>query len=794
MTFQPKRDINPSTMSQQDRQKDQPRRTAFGAMFRTVRLDKANSAASAADQASQIVLNLDQAGKAEELLTGIKETAKLARGADKLGDSIDKKIEEKGLPVPDQSALERFLPKPSAAPDTTPDNQDPPPHPAVQIFNIIKTDIHQQASEKAGEARQHFLEDRISEGELAAQSSLDLAKKSREIDPLAEEIVTLITQAGYNDIDPKILTRTAIMIQSESAATPPAAAPAETPVAPVGTTTRFILGTPNPDLALTGEGDFPPATIVQPAAEADSEQEALTREVADQAGDQPWSNDQMRAAILDITGPVRPQTPPPVRSLGWGSPHIARPGYMPGPRRPQQSEPAASAPETPAVEIDTANFDAPKPAPAKPEVHMAPVPSAEPASAASSATEGPPRSAESQPPAASETTPTPPAGKPAELTGPTLGPELPAAPAEAVPLDVAPAKPEGASPTDSDKKAATEFVLDGNKLTHNGQEVELTPEERGILLLIPEEAAGLTTGRVIAEKLFPGYGTPGSKYLYELAKLKTKIIKLTGQDPFKSVLGPKGGISLKEGVKVSEAATPESTTSEAPSAAAHSETTTPTPPAETPEAPATAAPSSQENPVPAAPATAVTPNAAPAIQAASQETTPAQGVETSERAETDISEKDELLVRQLLPFIAREDRYTQSTVRGAVIEVNKAELDAISDPKQRQDREMTLTVQAQSRLREIASKIVEGRTKRKNGNIEGSEHAAALAKWVDSLSYRSDSETYYLYSKFGEKGLQGVMSRDYSFDTLKDMSIPSQRGRNLGGGNNKGRKGRNLKK
>jgi len=743
-------------------QPDRPR-SAFKAFFDTAKTDYAQKAAGMAERAGEAVLNTATLDQATNLLLGVKKVATLAQGTDGLVDDIHQKITAKGLPIPSDRTLLAFVPDTSKQ---EPETESSPPHPIKQIFGVIESETREEASALANSASTYFKNGEFDMGMAEADRSIEVAKKSTEINTVAEEIVALVNERGYEDLSPGILERTAIMMYGEqyrkqSNLTTPSIPLAAAEPTPFLTGDLEILNvsapeTPTQPVEATALAAEPQVTPVTPIVEITTPSpDPETNTTVDQGVKETKIDEKLLEIRLtgnELTLGARKINLTdeektillriPLKGEGMIKSVDAAAGLFEGFESKNKFDRTMRSIEAKLAFVTKGQAS----------MHSKPgIKGGRSLDGAVIKVIEPDTSDEAKNP---DTRPV------AGWINPLL---TPLAPAELGPEQIA--TPPALTTEESRQPEPTspvQLTIEGEYLVHGDKKLKLNPAEIAILERLPDIKDGYKRGPEIGEGLFPGLVFK-NKFKKVYNALRKKLDDLTGRDLIKTQKGMGGGLALEGAVivrsetKHETAVQPqEEQTKAEPAAVIETQTTVATPepttiPVELPAAVIEAALPSQK----------ILPT-----ESVKNSTETAEKTENGERAKTDISVKDEAIVRSLLIFNEKTDRFEQATVKTAAAEVYQAELAEIADEAARRDQEITYAVQINSKLKTLAALIVEGRNSRKSGDITDSENLAALAKWVDSLTYQKTP----LYIDFGVKGLYETMSRGYSFDVVKEMS------------------------
>lgn len=146
--------------------------------------------------------------------------------------------------------------------------------------------------------------------------------------------------------------------------------------------------------------------------------------------------------------------------------------------------------------------------------------------------------------------------------------------------------------------------------------------------------------------------------------------------------------------------------------------------------------------------------------------------EKAKRAETDISEPDENLIRGLLGFHKDQGGWVNVTVKSAVEQTHQKQLSNLQG-QARENLLTTLTVQVEiASVRQLASLIEQGRRLIRGRRFEtGYENLADLVRWIDGLTF----EGVQLYYDRSESELSSLMARHETFEGLKDKAFGVRR-------------------
>lgn len=510
-------------------QPEQPK-TAFRAILSTVSGDYRIKAANAAEQASRLVLDLGTIDEAERLLKSTSGTTDLARDANRLGPDIDEIITAKGFPVPGQDILKRFLPPNPKSPEpaSASNESTPTPHPLAPVFDVMRQEIQIQAADAAGRAREHYSRGELDEGDEASNKGLELTRRAREINPVAEEIIKLIGTRGHsNGITDDILTRTALMIQIE-----------ETPTGEAGASAGSFVGDVSVIEMRAGDHTVlapEPQALTTVTHTADAEiadlgeamQAHLDRQTADerlQTAADAEPDPKTQAAIARGAAALSALEGAPPGEVAEAFANALKTSGIPA---EELISPERAGVSQPLVEITGGPFDTPAAATAFIAARS------------------------EEPRIIRDTTIFDDELSPIEDIG-TLPPPLVTVDAGDPDKATGTVKPEIADPAPK-----LQIIVEGNEVVCNGQQVELNDAQRAILLRLPVAGAGLIKAQDAYAGLFEEYSMPRSKYMYELGKLRDALKKISGgEDLIHSELGPNGGIAIKARVEVPEPTAP----------------------------------------------------------------------------------------------------------------------------------------------------------------------------------------------------------------------------------------------
>lgn len=504
-------------MNQPDRaQNDRPKTTAFERIFKEVGRDIAKNVAGMAQEAGQIVhSDLD---KAESLLKGVLEKAELGKGAPRVAESIDKKITNAGFTPPDEDLLLRFLPNPDATTKPTKADQL---NPVTQIFNEVRSDMLSEVTEQTNKGREAFSQGQHEEGQQAIEKSLGLLQRSRGIDDLAAEIITIVNDKGYT-FESGLLQRSAIMLSEEL--TPRTSASVSTveeiPTPSEGPTIQveIPIHTPiaqelvQPNQATASESP------VQISPEAPSEAAELYPKTIE---DTTIYDDELRPVedFSALPPPIPGQKP--TASQASSVPIDMKPTTSEGPTSPSQPEASVIAPlpawwdeyRTPLQDIKTGG------------------------ALEFTLEEG-------------------------ETTDIIIERVSEVAQSMGINLQINLTKRgtvltqtiEDTGRSTSERTALEgddarlKIFIEGNELIYGDSRIEVTPDQTTILLRLPDASQRHAKIAELREGLFPNLNAE-AKFNYERAKLAMKLRELTGRDDLiDAVYGRNGGLALKDAV------------------------------------------------------------------------------------------------------------------------------------------------------------------------------------------------------------------------------------------------------